>query len=43
MFEHNYILETESAFFNDIRCTAHIINILAQDILSSYISTSKTG
>ena len=33
----------ELAFFNNIRCTAHIINIVAQDILSLYISTSKTG
>jgi hypothetical protein len=37
------MLEIESAFFNDIHYTVHIINILAQDILSSYISTSETG
>lgn len=41
-FKEEFNSELNKPFENDIRCIAHIINLIAQDILKEFTSNSKT-
>ena len=40
-FQEAYKVITQSDFLYDIRCIAHIINLIAQDILKEFIISSS--
>jgi hypothetical protein len=40
-FKTRYLENSGIAFENDIRCVAHIINIMVQTILKDYISNTE--